>query len=94
MKKKKIINAFLGACVLGTALSYLIQTNAIATKGYEIKELEQKLQSLQKVKKELESKSLELQSMTLIASKVEKLNLVKISKAKYLTPDERTALRP
>lgn len=55
---------------------YLYQVNDIAAKGYEIRELENKIQDLSKESKKMEIKEVELKSMYNIEKASEDLNLV------------------
>lgn len=68
-----------------TSLFYLAQANTIATKGYEIRELEEKLATLKEKNKKLELKAAELQSVKNIEEGVKHLNMVPIDKVIYLS---------
>lgn len=78
------------ACSL---IIYLVQVNGLATKGYQIKELEQKIDELKKSSRELEGKSLELQSLSAISGKLKDLNMVESKEALYIHENSRTALK-
>lgn len=57
-------------------ISYLVQVNAITTKGYEIKKMEQLLTEQKETQKRLELEMAELKSIQSIESEVKTLNLV------------------
>ena len=82
----KIINIILSVFVLTISVSYLIQINSLATKGYKIKELEGKILELKDKKNDLELESLSLQSMGTVKEKVDGLGLVAVNNPDYLTP--------
>lgn len=72
-----------GVIVLGVI--YLGQINSMATRGYELKALEIQRAALSKANKELEVKVAEEQSTANILSKIEALNLVKVSNVSYIS---------
>jgi len=82
----KIINTILAVLVVVVAVSYFVQINSLATKGYQITELEDKVEQLEQEKKDLELISLNLQSMGTVKEKVDGLGLVAINDVQYLTP--------
>lgn len=65
---------------------YLVQTNISATKGYEIKDLEQKLEILKEKNDKLNLQYIELQSVANITNEVSNLNLVASSDVDVVTP--------
>ncbi len=67
-------------------LGYLVQTNDLATKGYEIRDLENKISKLQEEKSDLNLEALNLQSMGNINQKVNDLGMVLVNEAEYLMP--------
>ncbi|MFA6322626.1 MAG: hypothetical protein WCX71_04085 [Candidatus Buchananbacteria bacterium] len=76
--------AFLG-------VGYLFQVNSLATKGYKIKELEQKVTDLKLEKSDLELEALSLQSVGSVKDKVGDLKMVSLGKEDYLA-DKPVAL--
>ena len=82
----KTVNSLLAGLVILAGLGYLVQINGLATKGYQIKELEQQVASLQEVKADLELEALSLQSMDSVKDKVVGLNLVAVGQVEYLNP--------
>lgn len=81
-KKLSVVVASL-ALVIGGA--YLMQINITATKGYEIRDLENKLSQLQEDNKKLNLAYIELQSMANILEEVPKLNLVATENVEIIT---------
>ena len=74
--------------------AYLMQINITATKGYEIKDLENRLSQLQEDHKKLNLSYIELQSMANILEQVPKLNLVATENLEIIKPaDSVVALR-
>lgn len=66
--------------------AYLMQINVTAVKGYEIKDLENKLSKLQAEHKKLNLAYIELQSMDNILNQVPHLNLVATENMDIITP--------
>lgn len=80
----KSLNIIIGSLILVFGLSYLIQVNGLATKGYQITELEQKISKLEQDKSDLELDILSLQSMGSVKDKVESLGMVVVGETDYL----------
>lgn len=74
----------LGAAVLLAALGYVALINAVATKGYKIKKLEQQFNELKEVNKKLEITSASLQSLAVIEAGLDKNVFVAVEKLEYL----------
>ncbi len=72
---------------------YLYQVNDLATKGFEIKEIENKIQSLEENGKKLKIKETELKSMHTIERDVEGLNLVSSKDVSYVEINGPIALK-
>lgn len=70
--------ALLGAC-------YLWQTNAVATKGYEIKALNRKLTTLRQTNQRLEVQSAELQAKKTEVQSVAQADFVAVEHIEYLS---------
>ncbi|MDP1833353.1 MAG: hypothetical protein U0944_02490 [Candidatus Moranbacteria bacterium] len=81
----------LGACVCGAF--YLYQVNDIATKGYEIRELEGKIQELDKESKRMEIHEVELRSMYNIEKASQDLNLVNSGEVTYVEINGPVAMK-
>jgi len=80
----KLVNIVIIGLVIFSSAAYLIQVNSLATKGYQIRELEIKISQLEKEGSALELEALNLQSIDNIKSKVSHLNMVDIDKVEYL----------
>lgn len=78
---KKIINSpyfviGLVAVTVFTGMLYILQMNVTSTKGYDIRELEQRIASLQKENRRLELDAMELQSLERIMGQLPDYYLV------------------
>lgn len=78
-------------CACGA--SYLYQVNDIATKGYEVRELENKIQDLNKENKKMEIKEVELRSMYNIEKSAQDLNLVNSGEITYVEINGPVAMK-
>jgi hypothetical protein len=107
-KKKLSINAFssgkakislvsLATLVLiGIALSgffYLYQVNDLATKGFEIKKVENKIENLREKRKKLKIQETELKSMYNLEKEVKDMNLVNCSSISYIEHEGPLAMK-
>jgi len=72
---------------------YLYQVNDIATKGYEIREMEKKIQDLDREGKKLQIKEVELKSMYNIEKSMENSNLVTSSEVTYVEIKSPVAMK-
>jgi predicted PurR-regulated permease PerM len=76
------ILGILGLLVVGS----VVQINDLATKGYQIKELEGQMAELKQTNKALEVQALGLQSMNTVKEKVSQLAMEPVGTADYLNP--------
>ncbi|HLD28314.1 MAG TPA: hypothetical protein VJB67_01745 [Patescibacteria group bacterium] len=67
-------------------LSYLMQTNFVATKGYQIKDLEQRVEELKNNSDQLNLQYIELQSMASITKNVKNMDLIATNDVEIITP--------
>ena len=72
---------------------YLYQVNDIATKGYEIREMEKRIQDLDRESKKLQIKEVELKSMYNIEKSMENSNLVTSSDITYVEIKSPVAMK-
>ena len=72
---------------------YLYQVNSIATKGYEVKDIERKIQESEKEINKLKIMEVELKSMYNIEKATEKMNLITTSDVSYLEVDGPVAMK-
>ena len=87
------LNIIFGVLIFSLGVGYLIQANGLATKGYQIKELEVKIEDLKQVKADLELEALSLQSMGSVKEKVAGLGMVEIGETNYVNTASAVALR-
>ena len=71
--------------IIFSFVSYLIQVNSLATKGYQIKELEKQLNELMAEKADLELETLSLQSLSAVKDRINDLGMVASGQAEYLS---------
>lgn len=72
---------------------YLYQVNSIATKGYEIRDLESQIHDLQKESKKMEIREVELRSMDNIEKASQNLNLVNSDQVTYVEINGPVAMK-
>jgi cell division protein FtsL len=82
--KKTTIVAIIGAFVVSFIFYYIIQINNFATDGFEVRKLEDQISALKDENKHLEFQVVELQSMTGLRERAQKLNLVDASDIRYI----------
>lgn len=76
------------------SFSYILQTNSIATKGYEVEEYEQKLEDLQNDFKNMKAVEAELRSMKQLDQERVKLSAVSSGDIDFIdTSDTSVAMR-
>lgn len=72
---------------------YLYQVNDLATKGYEIRDIENRIQVLEKESKKMKIKEVELRSMYNIEKSTQELNLVSPKNVTYVEMDSSVAMK-
>lgn len=72
---------------------YLYQVNDLASKGYEIKEVENQIAELKKENKKMQIKEVELKSMYSIEKATENLDLVNSANVSYLEINGPVAMK-
>lgn len=82
---KQVWGYFMIGLVVVVGLSYLTFVNKVATDGYQVKALSEKVSELKNKNKKLELESSALQSMQRVSSASQDLNLVAISGIQYVT---------
>ncbi|MBI4049452.1 MAG: hypothetical protein HY395_01380 [Candidatus Doudnabacteria bacterium] len=78
------LNIFLLVGIVVFGMTYLFEINSLSTKGYKIKQLEQKIKTLEVANKHLEVQAGSLQSISRIQEQAGKLNFVPIGNAAYI----------
>ncbi|MDP1884100.1 MAG: hypothetical protein Q8L10_01920 [Candidatus Moranbacteria bacterium] len=86
-----VFSIALATCVCGAL--YLYQVNDIATKGYEVRELESRIQELTKENKKMEIQEVELRSMYNIEKASQGLNLVNSGEVTYVEINGPVAMK-
>lgn len=81
----RMLNLTVISLLLVVGVSYLVQVNSLVTKGYAIKDLENRVDELKKQSNELELQVLDLQSMETVKNKVTQLDMVAIGEVDYLS---------
>jgi len=82
-REKIGLAVFLALIISGFA--YLALINSVSTRGFEIKSLEKKVESLRKENERLQMEAVELQSMNTIAAASKKLSLEPVEKVEYVS---------
>ncbi len=77
------------ACLL--CLFYLVQSNAVTTKSYDIRELESKKEQIQEENERLQLEAARLQSIKEVEEEAKDLKMVPSKKVDFLTPSSGVA---
>ncbi len=72
---------------------YLFQVNSLVSMGYEVNNMQNKIQELQKTKEQNRIKEVELKSMYRIEKTTQNLNLINTTNISYLEINERVAMK-
>lgn len=80
-------------CVCISGAFYLYQVNDVATKGYEIRDLENRIQALSKESRKMEINEVELRSMYNIEKTSQDLNLVNSNEVTYVEINGPVAMK-
>lgn len=78
--------------LLTCGIFYLYEINSLATKGYEIKEAENKIRELAQYSRQLKIREVELKSMYAIEKSMKDFNLVNPSNVSYIEIDGPVAM--
>lgn len=87
------LTSFLAFLIFASGTIYLYQVNDLATKGYEIKDIENRIQILEKEGKKMKIKEVELRSMYNIEKSTQELNLVNPANVTYIEMDSSVAMK-
>jgi len=85
--------SILMAIVFILGVFYLYQVNDLATKGYEIREIEKQIASLSQINKSQRIKEVELKSMYNIEKTAENLNLISTQEITYFNLNGPIAMK-
>jgi|SRR3989339_2110570 len=80
-----VLNVFVFGLITCGLVGYVAQINSLATKGYQIKDLQTQANQLKQENSQLETKVSNLQALDTLRSKVSQLNMVPIGKTDYLS---------
>jgi len=84
---------FVVGCVMFGG-AYFWQVNSLATRGYEIRDLEKNIQELKRSTQQLQIQAAEEQSLDKVTEKIKQLNMVLPEKVEYLRANNKdVALR-
>jgi hypothetical protein len=88
LKRSKGRSAILNLSILVIAgivgVFYLFQTNFIAIEGYKIDDLKKQISELQAQNRDLELKTIEMQSIVNLEDRVSSLNMVEVGKVSHI----------
>ena len=79
-----VVNVTLVGFVIIAVAAYLFQVNSLATKGYEIHELESQIEEVRQKNQQLQLAVAELESLESVKNKVAELNMVAVGKADFI----------
>lgn len=85
---------FAVSCIIIIGAFYLYQVNEIATKGYEIWDLQNQIGQLEKNGKEMQIREVELRSMYNIEQSTQDLGLVNAQNVSYIQMSSPVAMNP
>jgi len=80
----EFVMAVMAVGIITAGAFYLFQVNSIAIQGYEVKEAENRIQSLEKENQKLKIQEVESRSMYNIEKSTENLNLISSSEISYI----------
>lgn len=72
--------------IIVTGIGYLLVANNTAIKGFEVKELENRITDLEDQNTDLELETIKLQSINVVEDKVNQSDMVKVAKIDYVSP--------
>ncbi|KKR07254.1 MAG: hypothetical protein UT32_C0014G0013 [Parcubacteria group bacterium GW2011_GWC2_39_14] len=81
------------SCVVGSLMLYLTQVNAIASKGFALRDLQNQIQTLQTENEKLAVNVVELKSMNELNARVAELKMVPITQVAYYKNTEQVVVR-
>jgi len=88
------LNVIAIALILTMGTLYLVQVNRATTKGYQIRDLEKKIQAIEDSNRKVQLEVAELQSLDSVEERIKELGMVPVSNVKYIkTPGSTVALR-
>lgn len=85
-KKRLSIGIWFSVLILG--IFYVVQINATATKGFEIKNLEKQVEALKEEQRKMEVSVVEKSSLSAIQPRIGKMGMVKVANMEYLNSED------
>ena len=82
---QQFLPIIISCLILVFGVGYLVQTNSLATTGYEVNELESQLQVLKEQNKKLQLQVTDLRSTKSIQERLKHMEMVKVSHVEYIT---------
>lgn len=79
--------------ILAGGVTYIIEINATAATGFQIRSLQQKVQQLEKVQKELEFRQSDAQSLDALQAKASSMQMVAVDTIETLSETGAVALK-
>lgn len=79
--------------IIFSSAFYLFQVNDLAVKGYDIRDLENKISELEKENKKMQIREMELRSMYVIEKSAQEFNLVSPVNVTYAEVSSTVAIR-
>jgi len=92
-QNRKVVIFLLTLLIILFSILYIVQANNVATGGYKIQKYKKELTGLQSGSKNLELKLSEVRSLEFLKTKLESLDMVKLSKVEYLSPITQVAAK-
>jgi cell division protein FtsL len=87
------LNFLLVVLICTAGVFYIFEVNNVATQGYKIKELEQKMQNLKDSNEKLKIREAELRSMYNIEEKTKQLDMTAPQNVSYMSLPGNTAMK-
>lgn len=79
------LNAMLVVLVVSLCVTFLVINNRTASKGYQLRSAEKRIQSLQEAQKKIDELTISQQSMDAVAAQAASLGFVPVSTVDYLS---------
>lgn len=92
-QNRRVVIFLLTLLIILFSILYIVQANNVATGGYKIQKYKKELTGLQSKSKNLELKLSEVRSLEFLKTKLESLDMVKLSKVEYLSPITQVAAK-
>jgi cell division protein FtsL len=89
----KILNILIIFALLFAGGLYLFQISSLATKGFKIKDLEKKIETLKEQKEKIELEIADLQSTNKVQERIKNLNMVLTTKVSYISGTSSVAVK-